>query len=76
LKYNSRGSLNIEEARNVAINQIVGDMQTTNNGYIVVSTSKNESPIVEYSYQGKSFIDTAKSTTHLDAENHHPGKKS
>lgn len=104
--------VSISEARNVAINQIVGDMQTTNNtnwkpgvkinkstalfdldnnpsaylfelkdkqgndnGYIVVSASKTENPIIEYSYQGSSFFNIAKSVTGTDIEKRHPGKK-
>jgi hypothetical protein len=109
---NDSTSVSIEEARNVAINQIVGDMQTSDNatwktgvniskitalfdldnnpsaylfelkdkqgndnGYIVVSASKNENPIIEYSYQGQPFINTAKSVTQADSQKSHPGKK-
>jgi hypothetical protein len=51
------------------------DSQGDENGYIVVSASKNEYPIIEYSYQGSSFFNVAKAITGEDIEKKYPGKK-
>jgi hypothetical protein len=102
----------VDDARNVAIDFIVGDMKTSNNadwkagvgiskstalfdldnnpsaylfelndklgndsGYVMVSASKNENPIIEFAYTGKPFIDSAIDVTKADAEKNHIGKK-
>ncbi len=51
------------------------DKAGNDKGYIIVSASRNDNPILEYSMDGKPFIDTAIDTTKADAEKHNKGKK-
>ncbi|KNY28864.1 hypothetical protein [Pseudobacteroides cellulosolvens] len=51
------------------------DIGKNDSGYIIVSASKNDIPIIEYSSQGKPFIDNAIEMTITNAEKNNKGKK-
>lgn len=51
------------------------NQQGDDSGYIIVSASLGDNPIIEYSETGKSFIDSAIINTKADVEKKHIGRK-
>lgn len=71
---NSRALFDLNEETSAYLFELTNKNEK-DSGYIIVSASKSENPIIEYSCEGNVFLDTAIKTTQETAEKKHSGKR-